>query len=407
MSPAVDPELQVLQEMCRAVVAVNDDASVDALATQIVRRYQGLDRDDRSQFFRFLLVELAVDRELLDQAIATYQAHPTEHAVVGLARAVESPRQRLFRSINTAPSGTAAVLDMRADVLELADADLEPVEADLEHLLSSWFNRGFLVLETLSWDTAAGVLEKLIEYEAVHEIRGWNDLQRRLAGDRRCLAYFHPALPGEPLIFVEVALTRGLASSIRDILYGPPVDDEELEALNTAIFYSITNCQAGLRGVSFGASLIKRAMATLTSELPHVRRFATLSPVPGLRSWLETVDPAEIGLDRELLETVATFDETLPSATADRELRQITAYYLLRARRQDGYPVDPVARFHLNNGARLSRVLTRADTSAKGLAESWGVLVNYVYSGEDLAANHEAYVNAGQVAASYDVQSLI
>ena len=292
-------------------------------------------------------------------------------------------------------------------MLELADADLEPVEADLEHLLSSWFNRGFLVLETLSWDTAAGVLEKLIEYEAVHEIRGWNDLQRRLAGDRRCLAYFHPALPGEPLIFVEVALTRGLASSIRDILYGPPVDDEELEALNTAIFYSITNCQAGLRGVSFGASLIKRAMATLTSELPHVRRFATLSPVPGLRSWLETVDPAEIGLDRELLETVATFDETLPSATADRELRQITAYYLLRARRQDGYPVDPVARFHLNNGARLSRVLTRADTSAKGLAESWGVLVNYVYSGEDLAANHEAYVNAGQVAASYDVQSLI
>ena len=405
--PAVKQGLEVLQAMCQAAVAVHDDTSVDALASQIVRRYHLLDRDGRRQFFQFLLVELAADREQLNKAIAAYRDDPTEVAVVGLAKAAESPRQRLFRSINTAPSGTATVLDMRADVLDLADRELEPVEADLEHLLRSWFNRGFLVLETLSWDTPAGVLEKLIEYEAVHEIRGWNDLQRRLAGDRRCLAYFHPALPGEPLIFVEVALTRGLASSIRDILYGPPVDDEELEALNTAIFYSITNCQAGLRGVSFGASLIKRAMAMLTSELPHVRRFATLSPVPGLRSWLETVDPAEIELDRELLETVATFDETLPSATADLELRQIAAYYLLRARREDGYPVDPVARFHLHNGARLARVLTRADTSAKGLAESWGVLVNYVYSGEDLAANHEAYVNAGRVAASYEVQSLI
>lgn len=407
MSRTVPAAEAVLHETCRAVLKMRDQASVDALAVQIVRRYRDLDAPGRDRFFVFLLEELGADRRDLDAAVGRYRAEPTELAIAELSGAAESARSRLFRSMNTAPGGIAMLIDLRADLLEANDARTLPVEMDLGRLLRLWFNRGFLGLETLSWKTPAGILEKIIEYEAVHEIRGWPDLQRRLAGDRRCLAFFHPALPDEPIIFVEVALTRGLASSIHDILDGPPLDADALEALDTAIFYSITNCQAGLRGISFGASLIKQAMTALAAELPHVRRFATLSPVPGLRAWLEAVDPREIELPASLLAEVAGFGDGLPSAVSDLALRRIVAHYLVRARRSDGQPVDPVARFHLHSGARLSRVLTRADTSPKGVAESWGVLVNYVYSGEDLPANHERFVNAGEVAVTDEVAKLI
>jgi malonyl-CoA decarboxylase len=405
--PAISPQLTVLEDLCKAVLAVQDDSSVDALAAQILRRYKELRPPDRRHFFHFLADQLTVDRDRLDDAVAAYLDDPTEMAVVALAEAVESPRQALFRAMNTAPHGTAAVLGMRSDVLALEDDGLIPVEVDLTHLLQSWFNRGFLTLEALSWDTPAGILEKLIEYEAVHEIRDWDDLQRRLAGDRRCLAFFHPALPGEPLIFVEVALTRGLASSIGEILDEPTTGEDGPEAVDTAVFYSITNCQTGLRGISFGASLIKRAMATLGHELPHLRHFATLSPVPGLRAWIESDDPARLAIDPAVLAVVETFSDSVPPESADPELKRTAAHYLLKAKRDDGYPVDRVARFHLHNGARLSRVLPRADISDKGISESWGVLVNYVYSGEDLAVNHEAYVNAGEIAATDEVLGLV
>ena len=261
--------------------------------------------------------------------------------------------------------------------------ELRPVERDLTHILTSWFNRGFLELRQLDWTTPAHILEKLIEYEAVHEIQGWSDLQRRLAPDRRAFGFFHPALPDEPIIFVQVALTRGMASSIQRLLSSEPAPlDEDTDS---AIFYSITNCQRGLAGISFGNFLIKRVTATLRAELPDLVTFATLSPIPGFAKWLA---------DAQANGSLAAIDPVDQNA-----MEAACAQYLVGARRGT-LPLDPVARFHLRNGARVERLNWQGDTSDKGTRESHTLLVNYLYSGQDLEANHDALVLDGVVIAS-------
>jgi len=387
----------VTASTARALLRLRGDTASRALAELLVRRYESLDAAQKTDFFGVLLNEFGAIRADVDFAIADYQRDPSEMHTVALAEAADSQRLALFRAINTAPGGIAMLLDMRTCLLEHRSQhpELAPVENDLKHLLTSWFNRGFLELQQLDWTTPAHILESLIKYEAVHEIRGWSDLRRRLAPDRRSFGFFHPALPDEPIIFVEVALTRGLATSIQDVIDAPPPEPHAGvdagatmgAARDTAIFYSITNCQTGLRGISFGSFLIKRVTELLATEDPTIATFSTLSPIPGFAAWLAEAHPDADVEDRRLME-------------------RRCATYLLTVRRR-GLPSDPVARFHLRNGACLEQINWHGDTSAKGLAESHGLLVNYLYSGQDLSANNEALTLDHIVTASRRVLDLL
>jgi malonyl-CoA decarboxylase len=307
---------------------------------------------------------------------------------------------------------------MRSQVLQESDrtARLKPIAADLAHLFTSWFNRGFLVLRRIDWRTSAVILEKLIQYEAVHQIHGWHDLRRRLETDRRCYAFFHPALPDEPIIFIEVALTRGLSDKVQMLLDpdSPVLDAAEAE---WAIFYSITNCQEGLRGVPFGSFLIKQVVEDVSQEFPRIKKFATLSPVPGFRKWLSEKAPA-LEANPKLapfasavakLDSPQWMEDEALRAELQRYLAPLAAYYLLHAKqsaKQNNEPLDPVARFHLKNGARLERLNWLGDTSLSGLQRSAGLTANYVYKLPDVERNHELYVREHKVPSSRDIEAL-
>ncbi len=380
--------VDVTVSTAHALLRLRGETASRALAELIVSRYAMLDDDQKSGFFAALLDEFGADRAEVNLAIENYRNEPTEEHTVALAEAADSRRLDLFRAINTAPGGIGTLLDMRTEILarRKTHPELAPVERDLKYLLASWFNRGFLRLEQLDWTTPAHILESLIRYEAVHEIRGWDDLRRRLAPDRRSFGFFHPALPDEPIIFVEVALTKGLATSIQDVIDAPPPEIAPSE-VDTAIFYSITNCQSGLRGISFGSFLIKQVTEYLSAEDPALTTFSTLSPIPGFAAWLSNTHPDQDTADLDALE-------------------RLCADYLVNARR-GLLPADPVARFHLRNGACIAQINRNGDTSPKGLAESHGLLVNYLYSGQDLLANNEALVSDGQVCAAQQVTDLM
>jgi malonyl-CoA decarboxylase len=315
--------------------------------------------------------------------------------------------------MNMAPGGTGALVSMRKEIAGYLrnEPALKLLDGDLKHLFASWFNRGFLELRRIDWQSPAAILERLIAYEAVHEIHGWDDLRRRLAPDRRCFAFFHPALPDDPLIFVEVALVQGLAGAVQPLL----VQDNDNEAArnraalaDTAIFYSISNCQDGLRGISFGNFLIKQVVEELKSELPHLTRFSTLSPVPGFRRWLAkraaTSDP-DVALLAQL-ETDAGWPNSSQSDGLKPLILRLCATYLTRqASPQE--PADPVARFHLGNGARLERINWLGNTAPRGIQESFGIMVNYLYDLETIESNHEAFVNDGAVVRSTEVDALL
>ncbi|MEO1061861.1 MAG: malonyl-CoA decarboxylase [Actinomycetota bacterium] len=390
---------ELLRQTTRAILAVRDEASATRLARLFVRRWNEATADDRTAYLRFLTTELGPDPVALDQAIERHRAEPSAATAVALSQAAEAPRQELLRRLNTAPGGTATVVALRSALLHHGGdlGDIEATEHDLVHLLRSWFNLGFLHFERLTWDSPTSVLEKLIDYEAVHEIQGWDDLRRRLQGDRRCFALFHPALPGDPLIFVAVALTEGLATSVQDLL-APDEDAAPPSGADTAIFYSITNCQAGLRGISFGSFLLKEVIDQLAAELPQVRRFSTLSPIPGLRRWLaEHTDLADL----------ATEDPDVVALERARPRLERAAADYLTSCGPDGLPLDPVGRFHLRNGARVEQLNWMANATPVGLERSLGMMVNYVYDPAELEHNHEALVNAGQIAASSGIRRLL
>ena len=394
-------DVQALVSGCRDLVSVLGEASGTALAGDIVQRYLALDDDGKLDVLMRLDREFVPDAEKIAAACRGFLSTPAQDAYLGLAQAIEAPRQELLRRLNMAPGGTAAIVGMRG--LLLSRPGLAGLEYDLLHLLSSWFNRGFLQFERIDWRTSAVVLEKLIAYEAVHAITGWDDLRRRLAPDRRCFAFFHPALPDEPLIFVEVALTHGLASRIRDLIDAPEETDEKAD---TAIFYSISNCQSGLAGISFGNFLIKQVVDAIRSELPEIRRFATLSPIPGFGRWLDEtlVDELPVLLAQEDVEALDRGDWQRDEASRQSlrsALMQLCAAYLL----EPGSP-DPVARFHLGNGARVERINWAADPSPKGVDQSGGMMVNYLYAPQQIVANHEAFARHGAVAASSGVSRL-
>jgi malonyl-CoA decarboxylase len=402
-----------LLQLCEALLSGRGEASGTAMAREVLDRYHHLDGTGRLSFFGGLARNYGPDRERLAQAIETWRAQPNDDDASDLHFASEPRRQELIRRLNRAPGGTGELVAMRADLLDLmnGDKDLAALDRDVVHLLASWFNRGFLVLRRIDWSTPANILEKIIRYEAVHEIRDWDDLRRRIDPiDRRCYAFFHPALVDEPLIFVEVALTESIPGAIAPLLAQErlPVP---VERARTAVFYSISNTQRGLGGISFGNFLIKQVVEELRRELPKLENFVTLSPVPGFMHWVkQAADVPVTDEDRTLLEHLEKPDwvENTELATQLRSvLEPLAAYYFLKARTPKGRLIDSVARFHLGNGARLERINWLGDHSLKGLRESAGFMVNYLYRLEDIEKNHEAYANQDTVAASGAVKKLL
>jgi malonyl-CoA decarboxylase len=391
---------------CHKLLTERGELSITRLADEILNSYKALDQAGREHFFKRLGKEFSPDPETVGRAGDAYRQDPSPENLARLQRAVEPPRRELFRRLNVAPGGTRVLVEMRGQVLRSTGANggRGNIAADLKHLLTSWFNRGFLVLQRIDWRTSATILEKLIQYEAVHQIQGFPDLRRRLAIDRRCYAFFHPALPDEPIIFVEAALTQGMSDNVLPLL-DPESREVPPESADCAIFYSITNCQEGLRGVPMGSFLIKQVVEALGHEFPRIRRFATLSPVPGFREWLR-----ENGPNLPASALVKLDDPHWPeNAKVQDELKdcmvQFCAYYLLRAKKGKE-PLDPVARFHLRNGARLERINWMGDMSKAGLERSAGLAVNYLYRLADLERNHELYTRDNRVAASRDIEQL-
>lgn len=398
---AFEPALPALSNadslcgMARELISTRGEASGVAIATDLLRLYGAVSEKDRADFFTALARDFNPDRANLDAAWERFQVEGWD-AQPALASAVEAPRQELFRRLNLASGGTAALVRMRADLLTMRDvAGVTRVEADLAHLLQSWFNRGFLSMQVINWSSPARLLERVIRYEAVHDIRDWNDLRSRLdPPDRRCYAFFHPAIPDDPLIFVEVALTQGVPSSIQSLLASDRVPLASADA-TTAVFYSISNCQPGLRGISFGHFLIKQVATDLKREIPTLRNFVTLSPIPGLMRWLRTQDPA-------LAEQVDADAEPHRDRLLGHAIR-----YFLEAKDEEGRPVDPVARFHLGNGARLEQLNWMGDCSEKGLCQSGGMMVNYLYDLPAIEELHEQFANHGAIAIGKPVRQLI
>jgi len=400
--------------LCRSLMSERGEVSGAALARDALALIGSLPPAALEALFDVLVADFSPDPAAVLAAAEAYRDDPSQEHLIRLQEVVEPPRQELFRRLNMAPGGTAALVAIRQRLLVALGERPEwrGIDADLAHLLASWFNRGFLTLERIDWHTPAIVLEKLIRYEAVHAIKGWGDLHRRLEKDRRCFAFFHPALPDEPLIFIEVALTRGLAASVQPLIEpdAPILDPQSADA---AIFYSITNCQDGLRGVSFGNLLIKQVAQELGRELPRLKQFATLSPVPGFRAWLATARESiaatprggELLASLKLLERADWYEDAAAVRELEPQLMALCAHYLVNVKRGNE-PVDAVARFHLGNGARMERLNWLADRSKAGMQRSAGMMVNYLYRLADVESNHEAYVGEHKVVASAELRRL-
>src|ERR1700680_2155610 len=401
------------KQLAATLLSERSEASGALVARELHEVLRALDASDRHGFQRYLATEFQPDRAALRAAAERYLADGTAEAAAALARAADPPRQELLRRINMAPGGTGALIAMRSEIASClrGDPELNLLDADLKHLFASWFNRGFIELRRIDWQTPAAVLEKLIAYEAVHEIKGWDDLRRRLAPDRRCFAFFHPALPSEPLIFVEVALVQGLATAMPPLL-SPETDDEAARAAaraDTAIFYSISNCQNGLRGISFGNFLIKQVVEELQAEFPQLKRFSTLSPVPGFRRWITQQLAEGNNPDAALLPKLARdgwWHDPEQSEPLRAALMRLCATYLTR-RPSPGNRIDPVARFHLGNGARLERINWLGNTELRANPETFGIMVNYLYDHDSIENNHEAFVRGGTIVRSPDVDALM
>jgi malonyl-CoA decarboxylase len=408
-----------LTDLCVSLLGGRGEVSGAALAREAIAAYRELDEAGREVFFDLLAEEFAPSPEAVARAADAYRDNPGPQTLLKLQEVVFSARQELFRRLNMAPGGTVMLVQMRQALLRGLPQHpaWRAIDADLLHLFRSWFNRGFLHLERIDWRTSAMVLEKLIEYEAVHAIQGWRDLRRRLDSDRRCFGFFHPQLPDEPLIFIEVALTRGMSAQVQPLLAMQSAVGAPDEA-DCAIFYSITNCQEGLRGISFGNLLIKQVAEELKREFPQLKTFATLSPVPGFRRWLARSDTQvqlAVGADAEtrlaMLKSVEAVGWHLGEVpeSLQKLLMRLCAWYLMHAREGSNggaEPLDPVARFHLGNGAALERINWLGDSSDAGMARSAGLMVNYVYRLEDVERNHERYFTEHSVVASRAVENL-
>ena len=378
-----------IEVLCRDLLTSRGDVSGMSLAQLVLDRYADFNDEEKQALFTLLANEMDISCGDAVSALQAYESAPTAANYAALTKKIEPARLQLIRRLNQTQDATTQLVAMRRDLLRLLDQhpDLAKLDIDFKNLFTTWFNRGFLVLRPITWGSPAHILEKIISYESVHAIQSWDDLRRRLQpDDRRCFAFFHPAMPDEPLIFVEVALTRGTPNSIQTILSETHRSLAAVDA-DTATFYSISNCQAGLAGISFGNSLIKTVVQHLLRDLPQIKTFVTLSPIPGLVKWLNETNQFDVASDPQ-------------------KLAPLAAHYLLEAKHRNGQPRDAVARFHLNNGAFVEAVHADADISANGLAQSCGVMVNYRYDLTKISTNHEAFANQQSVVASKAVKAL-
>ena len=452
-------DLTRLLELCRQLLTERGESNSVTLASQAMERYRGLSAEALDRFFEVLALEFDPDPGEVLRLAERYAVSRVPANLIALSRAAEPPRQELLRRLNRGAAGTATIVGMRAQLLTRLrqHPEFAAVDADFGHLLASWFNPGFLQLQRIDWRSPAHLLEQIIHHEAVHEIDGWSDLRRRLEPDRRLFAFFHPVLPQEPLIFVEVALLPVMPRAIAPLLDRREPARPDSQRMKVAVFYSISNCQPGLRGVNLGNFLIKRVVEELRDEFPNLKTFCTLSPVPGFAHWLGHADelrssrlkpaalasvradllafreamgkdgPEKAGLDkaapakdgaarevgsRESGGQGATGGQGAESGAAQaaeaaqKRLARLCAFYLLSSAEGDSALADPVARFHLNNGARLERINPMADLSRKGLKQAHGVMVNYLYDLEEIEANHERFMS-GEVSAARAVTSLL
>lgn len=432
-----DDDLARLRAQMVACLEVKGgEVSARARAAALGREYLALSAEGRRRFLTLLAEDFAPDRTRVDKAVERLLAAGDDVAArVGaekaLRAALEQPSLRLLTQFNALPEGVKFLVDLRAELMGLArgDARLAALEGGLKGLLTAWFDVGFLELQRITWHSPASVLEKIMAYEAVHAIQGWGDLKNRLDSDRRLYAFFHPRMPEEPLIFVEVALVKGIAGNVHELL-DPHAPVGDPEAADTAIFYSINNAQKGLNGISFGNFLIKRVVEELSREFKKLKTFATLSPLPGFRPWLaEKLGRGEPGLltpaeHRQLtqlsggqgakgsLKALVEDDGWITDAPFAEHLRaplvRLAARYVVQERKLgESRAFDPVAHFHLSNGARVERLNWLADTSPKGMAQSLGLMINYLYKLDEIEANHEAYSATGRVAVSSEIKGVL
>ncbi|MBT8564343.1 malonyl-CoA decarboxylase [Polynucleobacter paneuropaeus] len=414
----------------KRMISERGESNAVSMADDVVNGYRKLSKDQHVAFFTFLFEKLNPDTDLVMTAAQNFAADSNARNYIRLQRVVESPRQELFRRLNRASEGTAAVVQMRRDLLQVLDKkpELTAVDFDMRHLLSSWFNPGFLKMHRVDWKSPAEVLEKLIQHEAVHAIDGWDDLRRRLQPDRRCFAFFHPQLPNEPLIFVEVALLPEVPAVITPLVDKKAETNDQVSQFKVAAFYSISNCEPGLRGVSMGNFLIKRVAEQLHAEFPGLKTFVTLSPIPGFMDWVAAGANLGQGVPEDRLKPAikATRDKALatlkldsqtwterlsagwhPDQASEKEneaLMSLASIYLgLASTGRDG---NPVAKFHLGNGAKLHQINWAGDLSRKGLRQSAGLMVNYLYDLSSVEDNHERFAN-GEVISSRAVSKLM
>jgi malonyl-CoA decarboxylase len=382
-----------INKAVESVMSTSGEVSSIVYAEHLLNLIEKQDDKSLIKFLKNLLLNYDIDTKKLLKDVKIYSSEKNEQNLKKIRSSSEPKWIELFRRLNSTTNGTFRLVKLRERIRSLKEPDLKTFDSGLLNLFKYWFNPSFLVLEKIDWETPANILEKIIEYEAVHEINSWDDLRARLApSDRQCFAFFHPLIPNDPLIFVEVALCEDIPESIEEII---KIDRTEIdiEDANTAIFYSISNCHNGLLGISFGNFLIKKVAKNLKRELPELNQFQTLSPLPGLMKWMEEYAPI-------------TFERCSDKNCSNDELIKQTVRYLTESNRSDGMPNDPVARFHIGNGASLERVNLNADLSSKGLSQSYGIMANYLYDLDVVEENHELFFKNKIVQTSNLIKSI-
>ena len=403
-----------LETIVERLMGARGEASTMLLGRKFLVRYETSTAEEKLSFFNHLLTDFDLDTDELLSLVTTYHNDPKPGDYRAVLNAATSRRQQLFSKLHEAPGGISTLVKLRADLRKASKTNpaLLPIDVDLRQLFLSWFNRGFLSLQPIDWQTPANILEKIIAYEAVHEISNWSQLRARLEPtDRRCYAFFHLAIPDEPLIFVEIALTTDIPSNIQTLLDvdRTPIESEQA---SVAVFYSISNCQPGLAGISFGNFLIKQVSRDLSEELPELSEFVTLSPMPGFKDWLTSKTETDGSDHKDIADLLAKLeasppDEDLRNTDLDARLKQLAAQYLVEATNDRGLPLNSVARFHLGNGARIERLNPMGDTSENGMQQAMGMMVNYYYDLNRVAEYHESYALDREIASSKEIKSLL
>jgi len=407
-------DLDSILSLCDDLISHKGAAFGITVARDVAKLYQTLSLENKLLFFKKINEKYKASFTEVDKVIDLYKSSPNEKTLANLFKASEGKRRELFNRMNMAPNGTSIIVKLREDLLKVLknNKELRVLDDDLRYLFKGWFNPGFLKLEKITWDTKAAVLEKIIKYERVHQIKDMNELKRRLGEDRRFFSYFHPALEDEPIIFVQVALTNGLGKSIQELM--KPTNNEE-KSYDTATFYSISNCQEGLSRVTLGNFLIKRVVYEIQEELPHIKNFGTLSPIPGFANWFAYLEDVKIkSILGNLKDQDVAFLKSQDLKLGDTRIIKnkeaiikLVAHYIVNEKNQQGLPINNVCRFHLGNGAIVDDIIVNANISEVGFKRSFGVMVNYLYELTNIEKNHEDYVNNNKIIVSNKIKKYL